>query len=158
MKDLAQDPASLDRLHDIVVPEPVSWWPLAPGWYVLGGLLVFLFAVFIWSIVDRRLTNRYRRAGLRELAELEALPNESQTLPRLAALVKRVALAAFPREQVASLAGADWLTFLDSKAATKDFTSGPGAMLEAGYERNPQPPSPDLFRVVRHWIGHHQAN
>ena len=26
---------SLDRLHDIVLPPEVPWWPLAPGWYVV---------------------------------------------------------------------------------------------------------------------------
>ena len=26
---------SLAQLRDIQLPEPISWWPLAPGWWVL---------------------------------------------------------------------------------------------------------------------------
>lgn len=26
---------SLDNLHNIVVPDPVSWWPLAYGWWFM---------------------------------------------------------------------------------------------------------------------------
>ena len=40
------DPSSLDNLFDIVVPPPVSWWPPAPGWYVVGGLAI---ALAVWA-------------------------------------------------------------------------------------------------------------
>ena len=33
------DPGSLQNLNDIVVPGPVAWWPLAPGWYLLLAVL-----------------------------------------------------------------------------------------------------------------------
>ena len=32
------DAGSLQNLNDIVVPEPVAWWPPAPGWYEVKAL------------------------------------------------------------------------------------------------------------------------
>jgi hypothetical protein len=45
MKDSA---TNLDRLHDIVVPAPVPWWPPAPGWYVVltVALIIALYLVY----------------------------------------------------------------------------------------------------------------
>ena len=66
------DPGSLQNLNDIVAPAPVAWWPLAPGWYALAGIL--LLALF-W-LGFRRLRswqqNRYRREALRALAQIAA--------------------------------------------------------------------------------------
>ena len=45
-----ESPTGLDRLHDIVLPPPIPWWPPAPGWYVvLGVLLLAGLAAAWWS-------------------------------------------------------------------------------------------------------------
>jgi hypothetical protein len=154
----ADDPGSLDRLHDIATPPPVPWWPPAPAWYALGAIMVVLLAVLAWRVVAWRLRNRYRRAALAELAELEATAGEPRALAALAELVKRVALAAFPRERVASLAGHDWLAFLDASASTNTFTRGSGRTLESVYECGIHHAGPELFAAVRHWIKHHRTD
>ena len=76
-------------------------------------------------------------------------------------LVKRTALAAFPREEVASLSGIEWLQFLDRTGHTDAFTRGRGRLLaELAYD--PQVIAPldaaaveELFSVIRRWIGRH---
>ena len=45
---MSDDPASLERLHDLVPPAPVPWWPLAPGWYVLGALILIVAGLAAW--------------------------------------------------------------------------------------------------------------
>jgi hypothetical protein len=157
MTVFADDPGSLDRLHDIMAPPPAPWWPPAPAWYVLGAIVGVLVAVAVWRAVACWLRNRYRRAGLAELAALETAAPGSHTSPALAELVKRVALAAYPRERVASLSGGAWLAFLDATGGTDDFTRGPGAALEAGYEPGAHGVSPGLVAAVRHWVKHHRA-
>ena len=68
------DPASLSGLHDIVMPAPIApWWPLAPGWYLLAGLLVVLVAWVLWRMRKRRLVTRYR---VEAVAQLRALRRE----------------------------------------------------------------------------------
>jgi hypothetical protein len=153
------DPTSLDRLHDIVVPAPVPWWPPAPGWFPLGGMVLALLGLAAWAAIARRRRNRYRRAAL---AELGQLPPTVEGLAPLAELVKRTALAAFPRERVASLTGRPWLEFLDSTGGKALFADGPGRFLEAGtYSRGPGTLSDaeivGLFEAARHWIRRHRC-
>jgi len=59
--------------------------------------------VYQWRL--RRQENAYRRAGLALLARAE-------TAHEISVILIRVALAAFPREQAASLVGEDWRGFL----------------------------------------------
>jgi uncharacterized protein YjiS (DUF1127 family) len=153
------DPGSLDRLHDIVTPPPVSWWPPAPGWYLVGVVGLILVGVAAWAAIARWRRNRYRREALRELSRLSPT---MQDLPVVAELVKRVALAAFSREQVAALTGQPWLKFLDRTGGGSRFAHGAGRLLEAGTFR---PTTPALERDelvaligdVRHWIQYHRC-
>ena len=55
------DPASLQNLNDIVLPEAVSWWPLANGWYYLFGVLLLLLAWFAYRMIRSWRRNGYRR-------------------------------------------------------------------------------------------------
>ncbi len=61
------DPGSLERLHDIAVPPSVSWWPPAPGWYVVGAIVFVLLGVSVLTMIDHWRRNRYRREALKEL-------------------------------------------------------------------------------------------
>jgi Domain of unknown function (DUF4381) len=58
------DPASLDRLHDVIVPAPVPWWPPAPGWFVVGGALALVVACRLVRAIRHRQLNCYRREAL----------------------------------------------------------------------------------------------
>jgi len=112
---------SLSQLADIVQPAPVSWMPQTLGWKVLGALLLVLFLWLMWRGVRRWFRNRYRREALAELRRLELRwQDDPETgavvLAALPALVKRCALAAWPREQVASASGAQWAQFIQSHA------------------------------------------
>jgi len=149
------NPGSLQNLHDVFVPESIGLWPPAPGWYaVLACLgLVVAWALVRWSISWRR--NAYRRQAL---AMLEMLSGPDGRLELVAALVKRVALSAYPRERVAGLSGMEWLVFLDRTGGTTEFTSGPGRQLEATQYRKHEPAGPiseDLIAVAAEWIRDH---
>jgi hypothetical protein len=104
------DPTDLANLRDIVVPPAVSFWPPAPGWWLVGaaGVIAAGFAVAV--AVRHWQRNAYRREALRAL--------ETAKTSEISAILKRAALVAFPREQVASLSGAAWLAFLDRTGGT----------------------------------------
>lgn len=126
-------------LKDIHLPSEVAVWPLAPGWWLLAGLLV-LGAVAVWLAV-----RRYRRgAVLREAKQmLVSLLNDNQLGPAeklasLSALIRRVAISTAVRTEVANLTGSDWLAYLDQGLKGAPFSQGPGQYLaDSPYRAKP---------------------
>ena len=168
MSATAADPTSLENLYDIITPPPVPWWPLAPGWYVVGAALLALAAGAGWYWWKRWQAAAYRRAALAALQQLKARStDEAQRGPalrELPELVKRTALAAFPRQQVASLSGTAWLEFLDRTGHTDAFTHGRGQLLPV-LSYDPHASSrletqevEELFSVVHRWMRHHATS
>ena len=142
----------LSQLAPLREPMAISWWPLAPGWWILLALSVALLAgVFLW-LRERRRKTAYRRialAALEELRSREAGKNE------LNWLLKAAALKAYPREQIAGLHGTAWQQFLASscpKVASDAFTE-----LDTLYQREPSPVSSHLLDAAEHWILQHEV-
>ena len=164
---MTPDPTSLDRLHDIVAAPAVPWWPPAVGWYWLFGLLFLLLIVLLLRSLLLWQHNRYRREALAELATHEsALTDPARravALSAMAELLKRAALTAFPREQVATLTGPAWFAFLDRTGRTAVFSEGRGATLEdAAYDSRgaaslDEAQTKELASVVRAWLTHHRV-
>jgi hypothetical protein len=154
---MISDPTSLDRLHDVIVPPPVPWWPPAPGWVVICFLLTLALVYWIVRAVRHWQLNCYRREAL------ELLENAHSSGAELATLIKRVALSVYPRARVASLTGEQWLTFLDQTGRTDAFTKGSGRWIaRLAYE--PQliasladTERRDLIAAVRDWIIRHRV-
>jgi hypothetical protein len=109
---------SLAQLADVVPPPPVPWMPQTIGWQVLGVLLALLLLWLAWRGLRRYWRNRYRREALAELHGLEAQWKQDAAkasvpvLVALPVLIKRCALAAWPRDEVASMNGAAWAQFV----------------------------------------------
>lgn len=155
------DPTSLDRMHDLVAPPPVPWWPPAPGWYWLLGLLA-LAAIFLAARLFLHWQhNRYRREALAEYRRLTADLSGDALLAGLAELLKRAALSAFPRTDVASLTGDRWLAFLDHSAGMDAFSSDTGRMLESAAYGTSTGKSEEKHdrtaSLVEHWLKTHRV-
>jgi len=162
------DAASLSNLRDIVEPAGITWWPVAPG-LVLLGLLMLFWTAFIGLLWWRRWQrNAYRRAALQELAAIEERIHHPQTrnegIRQLSMLLKRVALAAYPRTAVASLTGDRWNAFLDRQIGGDTFSNGHGKVLVLAMA-DPNPGENlttsdcrPLIEAVRRWITGHRVD
>ena len=157
------DQTSLDLLNDIVVPPEVSWWPVAPGWYVFGAALGLAFLALAWRAWKKWKQNQYRRLALQELALIRASNDgdDGDALGRIPSLLKRTALSAWPRHLVASLSGADWHQFLDRTGGGGDFGSGAGQLLDRlSYGSDPSVHASaaerqTVLKAAEHWIRRH---
>ena len=124
----------LSQLRDIHLPAPISWWPPAPGWWLLAGMVVALM-LGLYALIRRYRRNDWRRVALRELTRLREQHESQQHAPHnivsgLSVLLRRVAISRFPREEVAVLNGDAWLGFLDSSVSGEtSFQSGLGRLL-----------------------------
>lgn len=107
---MSNETTSLDRLHDLASPPAIPWWPLAPGWYVLAVLLMLLALWLVHRWRRRWLANGYRREALQALGV--ATDGAS-----IAALLRRTALAAASRPEIAGLTGVAWTDWLAAHAA-----------------------------------------
>lgn len=164
---MSADPTGLDNLFDIVTPPAVPWWPLAPGWFVVGGAAVVLVIRLAWWAWKCWRGAAYRRAALAEWQQLKTraadLEERKAALRQLPELIKRTALAAFPRDEGASLTGTAWLQFLDCTGRTDAFTRGRGQLLsELAYDPRlsaqlDSAAVEELFGVVRRWIRMHST-
>jgi hypothetical protein len=163
---MQSDPFNLDRLQDIVTPEPVSWWPPAGFWWLVFAMIVVWGIYYVVLAVHRWIQNAYRRQALHELHEIEqqssAHGQDGAILVRLSSLLKRVALVSFPRQEVASLSGEDWLTFLSQSCDQVDFLHGPSrklgsASFDAGTTLGSEADWQEVISASRTWIGDHQA-
>ena len=145
------DPAaSLDRLHDIVSPDPVPWLPPAPGWYVLAGVL--LIAAIVFAIVARRRwkAGAYRREALREL-------ESADSSAAIAALLRRVALTESPRREIAPLEGEAWMDWLAERYPAQPPSAPIREQLTAGiYGAATSPDTTTVRTWAANWIRHHR--
>ena len=146
----------LQQLRDIHLPQPISVWPLAPGWYVTAvivGILVVVLGAYLYR-VWRRL--KRRRTILRELHQLKSQQGDRETaeiIADLSGLLKRVAIYCFPKHAVAGLIGKAWLQFLNDKGRTQDFSQTEGELLvSAAYQKSENINPEKLFVLVEKWI------
>ena len=124
-------------LRDIHLPDPIGWWPLAPGWWGVLVLLILLIGILVYVIRRRRRITPIKLA-LAELARIEADANMPavQKVQALSILMKRFVLSLRSREEVAGLAGQDWMKLMDQLFNTDQYTQGAGRYLaESPYRR-----------------------
>ena len=147
----------LSQLRDIHLPEPIGWWPPAPGWYFLAILILVALIVAIIFLTRHYLNGRARRQALRLLETyqqqyLEHHINHQLIAARLSELLKRVALVYFPREKVASLQGESWIAFLNDTGKGLNFNAVQRELLELPYQSEVACDFQPLFGLVRTWI------
>ncbi len=140
----------LDMLAPALEPDPVSMLPQTWGWVVLCFLLAAGVVFVIYRYRRHRLANAYRRAALVELDDI------GDDTAKIAELLRRTALAAYPRETVASLYGQDWLNFLNQAVDNKLFTNpNSQAFLTAPYAGGTS--NAEVAKLARDWIKLHKV-
>ncbi|MDE0789894.1 MAG: DUF4381 domain-containing protein [Woeseiaceae bacterium] len=131
------DPTELP-LRPLHLPDPIGWWPLAPGWWFVIALLL---AGIGWLVL--RAWQKYQflapqRCAMRTLAEVESdylTRRDPLMLGRqLSELLRRSMLAYAPRHEVAGLTGDAWLEWLDRDLPVPYFhTEGGKSLLQLPY-------------------------
>ncbi|WP_299893581.1 DUF4381 domain-containing protein [uncultured Ruegeria sp.] len=141
----------LNMLEPTPEPATVSMLPQTWGWLALAVILLGFVVLVSVVFVRRRQANAYRHHALAELA------NPDITSAKVAEILRRTALVAYPRRQVAGIHGDDWLNFLSQTSDDTIFLSDIGqSLLVAPYKD--LPPNRALTQLARHWVKSHKLH
>lgn len=141
-------------------PAGISYAPQTAGWWMVAGAVLLGLAALLWLGLRHRRANAYRRAAL------QALDAARDDPAQIAAVLRRTAVAAYPRRQVARLYGESWLRFLDASLGGTGFAEGPGRVLASAAYRPAAPVAsgaaplapadPALRALAERWIRGHR--
>jgi hypothetical protein len=159
-------------LRDIHLPPTPSWFPPAPGWWLLALVLLVAIALGVRMLLRQWRERRWRQRVATELDRIAAMHAAQPDTVRLAAdvsqLLRRASLLIEPN--AAALQGDAWLAFLDRQfdeasgaprdAAAHDqarFRTATGrALIDAPYRRANDPEAAvdanALLVLARDWL------
>jgi hypothetical protein len=144
-----------ERLVDIHAAAEPSWWPPAPGWWLVGAIgLALLLLSGAWAFKRLRVQMRRRRL----LRELDSLPanydpqaRPAEYLGALNRVFRVIALRAFPGTDCARLEGEAWVAFLRERHPRDESSSL--QVLESGpYRTAPEFDPAELHSMARQWV------
>lgn len=146
----------LSRLKDIHgVAEP-SWWPPAPGWWLLAALVAAAFAYALTRLAARWRVHRRRRRLLEFLDGLDAKHDPDSEgadyLAELNRLIRAVALRAFPETPCARLEGRQWVQFIHERLPEGSESACLEALEDGPYRPRPEFDPAALQAAVRRWV------
>jgi len=150
---------ALAALRDIHGAPDIPWWPPAPGWWVLG---ILLLVAMVWAAI--RLNGYLRRMALqrRVIRQLESCRQAygiSGDLRSLASAVnlilKRVALRHFGRQQVSALHGSAWAQFLSDTGGRPGDNDSWQQLADAPYRQQPALDAVISLELARGWVRQH---
>jgi len=146
-------------LRDIHLPDPVNWWPLAIGWWLLP-LLIMLISFAIYKFIKYKKQNRkiaYKKIALNEFRSIRLQykknGNSAELIRAISALLRRIALSYLPRENIASLTGEQWIKQLNQLCSQNIFTTEIASQLEnAPYMPESNIDNKKLLATCESWI------
>lgn len=148
-----QDP--LAQLRDIHLPDTGGLWPPAPGWWVVGTLVLISLAglLLLWRR-HRRIT-LWQRQATDLLASLRQAPaKDSSWFCELNALLKRVARQSFPERTPQAMSGQEWVDFLLETAPNDRIASRPvvEAMVASSWQPRPVADPAQALHFAAAWL------
>lgn len=144
-------------LRDIHLPDPIGWWPPAPGWWLLTIALIAVIYFALRWLIRRHRRLGVRRAAIQELSDIQSSylnhQDSKQLAQDLSGLLRRVAITITSRNTAAGLTGREWLEYLDSIIGHTCFNTRDGQILiEAPYQPSADINGDELLQLCRTWI------
>lgn len=150
----------LADLRPLQLPQEPSSWP-APGWYILGLLIIAAIAsaIYFWRKHKRSqayVNKQQAQWALKELKQFSR-DNKADYIRQCNALLKRVAMVNYPSENPAQLSDEQWLQFLNRHCKSLDsqvfniLKQGPYLPDDQLQASSIEP----LAQACQHWLSHH---
>ncbi|MBR1605220.1 MAG: DUF4381 domain-containing protein [Alphaproteobacteria bacterium] len=119
---------NLPELRDIHLPEGVSFFPPAYGWYVI--VITVILCVVMVKLYKMWVQKSRKKYALKILAELDT-DEIITSVARISELLRRICIYRYP--QAVALSGEDWWNFIARHSQVKLSTSSKDLLLNAPY-------------------------
>ncbi len=132
----------LAQLADIHLPGAISYWPPAPGWWILALIALIALALLVRKAKRYRTQQNICQYALAELDACYARYTNTDNgnlgelklrfVNQFNSVLRRVALVHFPQANVASLGGAAWVDFIRQNSESSLLDEEISAALQYG--------------------------
>lgn len=150
----------MDQLRDITGLAPISWWPLAFGWWVIIlCIAVALSAGLVWLYRRWTFYRSWQGKAYKNLLRLERSlqsANLKTTLQDLSAEIRQIAIHTATRQDCAALTANNWLEWLQDHDPHGYLWTHSGQALIAGQYAPQQSYETsqvvDMITAIKKWV------
>ena len=146
--------ALLSQLRPLHAPDPVSWWPPAPGWialFLLTMLTLILLAIWFYQTYQSRAWKRAALKQLNHLASAQQKLEAADTYSELSRLIRRCIALSEGNPEALAYAPTQFSTIL--QAPKNGLSETLVCRLSEGqYQASPDKPSTEDFKAIRRLI------
>lgn len=148
-------------LKDIEGIDPVSFWPLGLGWWIVIGFFLILILSVLWIYARKRAFRRsWKYDALSAICSIErelTAENTRDSLVQLSEFLRRIAVARYSRKECAGLMGDAWLEWLSKKDPSGfDWRAKGKALIDAPYAPSDRSLSlqtvKEYIRAIKGWV------
>jgi hypothetical protein len=146
-------------LRELKLPPEPGYWPLAPGWWVLIGLLVLLL---VWMGIKwlryQRKKSRWQEIN-HQLSEIEygytQHQNKQQLLTEVSAFLRRFVRFQIKQQQATTLAGDNWVDYLNQLQGAAAFEPYATSLTQGVFQAKHEFDAEGLLATTRNFIKQH---
>lgn len=153
--DIEETTIAAFQLGELYEPSPVQFTFETVGWPILGALVIVVLLIIAFYSYRNYRRNQYRREALRVL---EGISRPDQVLA-IFMVLKKTAIHAFGREEVAGLSGIEWLKFLERTGKNVQIIDQEKQVESSLYRSEPLPVDAQhqILSNAKKWIRTHAA-
>ncbi len=149
----SQSPANLRDIH---LPDAISWWPPAIGWWILLALIILAF-IFIPKLYRRMAYTPLKKVANNTFQNIVDKYNESNNnsnfVNETSQFLRQTAMSYCGREEIAQLTGDQWVQALNNITEQDHFNDNiKQSLLNAPYQKNINIDVELLIESVQNWL------
>lgn len=143
-------------LRDIHLPDAISWWPPAIGWWILLALIisVLIFLPKLYRRVTFTPLNKVANITFQNIvAKYKESNNDSTLIVETSQFLRQIAMSYCGREDVAQLTGEKWVHALNNITKQNHFTDDLKlSLVNAPYQKNIDLDTEQFINTVQNWL------
>ncbi len=156
---------SIPDLSPYIDPSPIAFTFDAPGWYVLGAIVVFAVLLGIFFRIRHYYRNRYRRMAIHLLEDNEKQALATEEYGKLVynanMIAKQICIRLYGRQEAAPLRDSPWIIFLNKTGAPNTFSTADAQIIRAIYDPSvtiEKQQALNFTEKIKYWIKKHRSH